>query len=127
MGFDVEIDVWLRDGRPFLGHDGPRTPVDVSTLLDERVWCHAKAPDALDFLLSIGSHCFFHEGDEVTLTSRGVILTLVGRVPIPSSICMLPEARYVDRLPDCAGICSDYAEKFRDMLIQPGPIPRWPS
>lgn len=127
MGFDVEVDVWMRGGLPFLGHNGPRTPVSNDMLLDGRMWCHAKEPDALDFLLSIGSHCFFHEGDEVTLTSRGIILTLVGRIPIHNSICMLPEKLRVDGLPNCTGICSDHAEKFRDMLNQSGPIPRWPS
>lgn len=125
-GFDAEIDVWLHNGRPFLGHDGPKTPVSNDLLLDERIWCHAKTPEALDFLLSIGAHCFFHEGDAVTLTSRGVILTLVGRVPIRNSICMLPEAiepayqTYVS-IRACAGICTDYAERYREIITQPGP------
>jgi hypothetical protein len=123
MGFDAEIDVRVYNGRPFLGHDGPKEPVSKDLLLDERIWCHAKTPEALDFLLSIGAHCFFHEGDAVTLTSRGIILTLAGRPPIRNSICMLPEARY-GVLPDCAGICSDYAERFRNMIIQPSPTSR---
>jgi hypothetical protein len=127
MGFDVEVDVWAVDGRPFLGHDVPRVQVGLDLLIDNRMWCHAKTPDTLDFLLSIGSHCFFHNSDEVTLTSRGIILTLVGKTPIRNSICMLPEAVTLNAIPDCAGICSDYAESFKDMLNQPDPTPQWPS
>jgi hypothetical protein len=72
LGFDVEIDVWYINDEFYLGHDNPVHKIDPSFCLNCSVWCHAKNKDALHQLLKIGAHCFWHENDSYTLTSKSV-------------------------------------------------------
>ena len=69
----VEVDVWFEDGTFWLGHDGPENKIDAAFLENERLFCHAKNVAALHKMLSLGIHCFWHEKDTVTLTSRGFV------------------------------------------------------
>ena len=116
-GFDVEVDVRLVKGIYYLGHDKPQYEVNWTFLTRSGVWCHAKDIDTLNSLLSIGAHCFWHQEDDVTLTSKGYIWTLPGKKLTSRSICVLPETVNYDTL-CCSGICSDfildYREKYHD-------------
>lgn len=114
-GFDVEVDVW-KIGQDFmLGHDKPQYKVDRSFLVRPMIWCHAKNIDALRSLLRINSHCFWHEEDQVTLTSRGFIWTYPGNELNNLSVCVLPETIEKEQdLKKCAGICSDLIGKYRN-------------
>tara|TARA_R110002020_G_scaffold25138_3_gene81928 strand:+ start:3433 stop:3825 length:393 start_codon:yes stop_codon:yes gene_type:complete len=72
QGFHVEIDVWCFDDKWFLGHDEPRYPIHQSFLHDDRLVCHAKNIDALHTMLKNKDiHCFWHENDYCTTTSKG--------------------------------------------------------
>ena len=71
-GYDVEIDVWYIDGEFYLGHDEPRYGVCLDWLLKHPLWCHAKNLDALERMTSFGVHCFWHENDRFTLTSKSI-------------------------------------------------------
>lgn len=71
-GYDVEVDVWRIDGKLKLGHDHPQYDVSVSWFKDLPLWCHAKNADALEYLLEQEIHCFWHQQDFCTLTSRGI-------------------------------------------------------
>jgi|TARA_B100000315_G_C14499987_1_gene551857 hypothetical protein len=105
--FDVEIDVWwFGDGGYWLGHDKPQYHVDENFLENPRLWCHAKNIDAL-YKMNINSliHCFWHQEDDVTLTSRGYLWTYPGKQLTSKSIAVLPEGKIPD---DIAGVCSDY-------------------
>jgi hypothetical protein len=58
-GFDVEIDVWVLDGKYFLGHNAPQYPVLEEFLQNEKLWCHAKNLAALEQMLQNPKiHCF---------------------------------------------------------------------
>lgn len=72
-GFDVEVDIWRVDGNLFLGHDLPQYKTDVSFLRKNPLWCHAKNIEALKELLNLGLHCFWHDVDVYTLTSKNEI------------------------------------------------------
>ena len=72
LGFDAEIDVWYKNGEFYLGHDNSTCRVEESFCLDPSIWCHAKNKDALCQLLKIGAHCFWHENDSYTLTSKSI-------------------------------------------------------
>lgn len=74
-GIQVEIDIILLDGVWFLGHDLPQYRIDQSFLKkhESHLWCHAKNIEALEKLKDIGLHCFWHENDRYTLTSKGII------------------------------------------------------
>ena len=116
--FDVEIDVWYIDGEFWLGHDRPQYQIEENFLENSRLWCHAKNIDAL-YKMKINSliHCFWHQEDDVTLTSRGFFWTYPGKQLTKKSICVLPE--FEDKkskviLPkNVAGICSDFVVNYR--------------
>ena len=90
-GIDAEIDVWYINNRFFLGHDEPRYEVSDNFLLDSRLWCHAKNISSLVNLLKIGAHCFWHQEDDYTLTSKGFIWAYPGvQTPKSNSVFLFP-------------------------------------
>jgi hypothetical protein len=113
QGFDVEIDVWFSNGEYFLGHDNPQFAIDEKFLQDDRLWCHAKNLQALDQMLANGNiHCFWHQTDQVTLTSQNVVWTFPGEKQIRGSICVLPETS-TEINENIIGICSDFIKEFK--------------
>lgn len=115
MGLDVEIDVWYAQQSWWLGHDHPKYQIDVSFLTNTKLWCHAKNSSALFKMLEHKNiHCFWHNTDDYTLTSRGYIWAYPGSPLDSHSVCVLPErSRYsADELSKCAGICSDHIIDF---------------
>mgnify|MGYP000182262156 CR=1 FL=1 len=112
-GYNVEIDVWYTDTW-WTGHDRPQYRVDPDFLLKKEVWCHAKNIEALKKLLELGAHCFFHQNDPVTLTSKQYIWTYPTQQLTEKSICVLPELQAIEVsafLPS-AGVCSDFIERY---------------
>jgi hypothetical protein len=123
-GFDVEIDVQVKDGIPYLGHDGPVYPISWSFLSDieDQAWIHCKTIDALDLVIeNIGcSRVFFHDKDDCVVVNDR-IWTYPRPLPLTeNSICVLPEVVFgVDDMVEkvynsrCAGVCTDYPLKFK--------------
>ncbi len=104
--FDVEIDVWLVDDEYWLGHDNPQYVVDDDYLDNPKLWCHAKNINALYKMLQNNKiHCFWHQEDDVTITSKGYLWTYPNRQLTPKSIAVLPEMVIEDEI---AGLCSDF-------------------
>ena len=112
-GYNVEIDVHFYDGILWTGHDRPQYRVDDDFLLQEEVWCHAKDIMALRRLLELETHCFFHQNDPVTLTSKGYMWTYPTQPLTEKSICVKPEVQLI-ALKHSAGICSDVIEKYTE-------------
>jgi len=109
QGFDVEVDVWY-DGKQFwLGHDKPQYKVSEGFLEHPNLWCHAKNIEGLYSMLEDDIHCFWHQEDDVTLTSRGFFWTYPGKELTKKSIAVLP-----DKKPnvEVAGVCSDFIVRF---------------
>ena len=114
-GYEVEIDVWYKYGEFYLGHDSPKYQVDKSFLQNDKLWCHAKNLNALNEMLKHSDiHCFWHQEDDFTLTSRGVIWTYTGKEITPKSISVLPENSDKE-IGECLGVCSDYIIKYKDL------------
>jgi len=112
-GYDVEIDVWLINDELFLGHDYPEHKIELQFLSKNGLWCHAKNIEALDFLMSHNMRCFWHQGDDVTLTYPDMFLwTYPNKTLTKRSICV-----YLDGVPtgvrDCYGVCSDHVAMLR--------------
>ena len=103
--FDVEIDVWDIFGSYFLGHDEPKHLVKKDFLKRDGLWCHAKNIQGLYSMLEDNIHCFWHQEDDVTLTSEGYMWTYPGKELTTNSIAVLPEEEIEVEV---AGICSDY-------------------
>ena len=108
-GYYVEIDVWKINSELFLGHDKPQYKISKEFLQNEKLWCHAKNIEALSFMKDNNIHCFFHNNDDYTLTSRGYIWAYIGKEVDKNTICVLPEKneQKID-FNNCLGICSDY-------------------
>lgn len=113
-GYDCEVDVWLIDNEIWLGHDRPDYKVDKEFISNPRFWNHAKNLNALHYMLENKIHCFWHEGDERTLTSKGYIWTYPYKeVTEKSIICLQHE---LDVAPQgCLGICSDWRNDQNDV------------
>lgn len=111
-GFDVEIDVWFSNSMIMLGHDKPTYSVNKNMLKMNGLWCHAKNIEALEHMVDNDVNCFWHQGDDVTLTSKGHLWTHSDYYEYgPKSIaCHMgkPTAEELEIYKDCYGICSDY-------------------
>ncbi len=105
LGFDCEIDVWMKDGNLYLGHDEPVTPITVNFLHDRssKLWCHAKNLEALEFLVENSFNAFFHDSDEYTITSKGYIWAHTKSKLSKNTICVMGTPSQ-----DCLGLCHDH-------------------
>ena len=114
LGYDVEVDIRFFKSKIYLGHDEPQFLIDEKFLKNKKIWCHAKDIDAALFLKKHNFNYFYHENDQITLTSSGFFWTYPGKKLTSNSICVLPETSNEEQnLKNCAGICSDYIEKYK--------------
>jgi len=118
-GFDVEVDVWYDNNQFWLGHDKPQYKVSEGFLEHPSLWCHAKNIQALYVMdKNYHIHCFWHQEDDVTLTSRGFFWTYPGKQLTKKSILLAPDLdskKYepIRLIDDCFGICSNYVERYK--------------
>lgn len=134
LGYDVEIDVWYVDGLWYLGHDGPTYPVSYEFLQDvnrsgylgqHHAWLHAKNIDALYELRRRywQGHLFWHQNDDVVVTTTGFLWTYPGKQLTALSICVMPEWHNSTldniKLLNVAGVCTDYAKKAHELMQLP--------
>ena len=122
-GYDVEIDVWRINGGYVLGHDEPQYPVSLNFLSNSRFWCHAKNPEALEMLLFDGCHCFWHQDDDYTLTSKGIPWVYPGKKLVSNSVWVMPEVSDIGnphRRTDIYGVCSDFASDDYSYMFNGG-------
>lgn len=119
-GFHVEIDVWVKDGKVYLGHDEPEYEVDLNYLKNPKFFCHAKNFEALElmYLNSEDIHFFSHDKDSHVLTSKGYIWIYPGQPTSKNTIIVMPETVEMteSQLCNCKGICSDYVYYLKKRL-----------
>ena len=125
LGFECEIDVhyFSKTNEIYLGHDGPQYLVNFEWLLKlkEKLWIHCKNAGAIEFfaLNQRTFNFFWHQKDDFTLTSFGIIWAYPGITPLIGSILVLPEITGIEpkdlnSLPPIRGVCSDYVGRFKD-------------
>ena len=116
-GYDVEIDVWFKDGKFYLGHDEPQYlfPYDLLNGFYNKLWIHCKDMESLSRLNELDSNgsklnYFSHENDLGVLTSRGYIWSanLYDR-----GILVMPEMFDKEPNESTLGVCSDYIKKYK--------------
>jgi hypothetical protein len=114
-GFDVEVDVWYNNNMLWLGHDKPDYGVDFRWFRDRlaKLWIHCKNVDAVNYFKECHYefNFFWHQEDDITLTSLNYIWAYPGKQPIKNSIAVMPEI-HDDPLTDCIGICSDNVQLY---------------
>ena len=118
LGYDVELDIRLLEGKLYLGHDKPQLIITIEELgmIKNKVWVHCKNLQALSFFSQIDEefNYFWHEEDSYTLTSKGYIWAYPGKELSPECICVMPEINYPTnnmnylRNLSISGICTDY-------------------
>jgi hypothetical protein len=118
-GYDVEIDVWVMKDEFFLGHDNPQYKISEQFLIfnKDKLWCHAKNNQALIKMLNLDLHCFWHQNDDYTLTSKNKIWVFPNQNLPKYSVAVLPEISSYSKeeLYNCGGICSDVIEKYKNI------------
>ena len=106
---DVEIDVWVDDSNLIcLGHDNPQYIVNHDFITRNGLWCHAKNLKAFQYLLKNGCNCFWHQEDDFTLTSSGLIWTYPDKQTCEQSIIVDVTPNWKDKNYNCFGVCVDY-------------------
>ena len=118
LGYDVEIDVWRKDDVWYLGHDEPQYETNTTFLRNRHLWCHAKNLDAFKLLLDKNIHCFWHQEDDYTLTSKGYIWAYPGKQLSEKSVCVMPEttSNSLGSLLHVFGLCSDYVSRYKENI-----------
>lgn len=115
QGFDVEVDMCKWDGSKFyLGHDDPGESVDPEWLRGKPLWVHAKDHEVLQELVKRNIHCFWHDTDRYTITSKGYIWAYPGEPGGENCICVHPEQRKDWK--SFSGICGDNIIKYKEQL-----------
>jgi hypothetical protein len=117
-GYDVEIDVWLINKELFLGHDEPQYKIDTIWLIDRasKLWVHCKNIDVLIFFKNFKQpiNYFWHQEDDVTITSLGFFWTYPGKQLTNNSIAVMPEIKNFYNIDISYGICSDNIKKYKN-------------
>ena len=119
VGYDVEVDVWIKEGNLYLGHDSPDYRVPYIWLMDraDNLWVHAKNFSALDGMLRLGVRVFYHQYERHTVIGNTTHIWShdLTEANISSIIPLLSIDdinAYDDR--DVHGICSDFVSLLRD-------------
>jgi len=115
LGYDVEVDIWYIGDKLYLGHDFAEYQIDISWLENRKskLWIHCKNHPALELMNDTDLHYFWHDDDDVTITSKGIIWSHPKIEPIKNSIAVLPEAHNFE-VNMCLGVCSDYIKRYKD-------------
>ncbi len=119
QGYQVEIDIWWKDGNFFLGHDSPNFLINWEWI-ESRVsilWLHCKNIGAIEelsllFKTNKEINFFWHENDVLTMTSLNYLWVYPGKQVVNNSIAVMPEL-YNESTTGCVGICSDFIKKYR--------------
>lgn len=122
-GFDVEIDVWVKiinnKKEIYLGHDSPQYALEnnLKFLFEnkDKLWCHAKNIQALEWLKANNFNTFWHQEDNYTLTSKGFIWAYPN-MPTQNGIYVLPERHNTVIDKNAIGVCTDYCYKYKELL-----------
>lgn len=129
QGFDAEVDVWyLEESKEWwLGHDIPQYQIDYQWLNYRKfeLWVHCKNVSALYSLRRSYIRHFWHQNDDYTLTSDGIIWCYPGKRVPSNGIMVLPEHHYATD--DIAkmiadndgwyGVCTDYTNAIRQKVL----------
>lgn len=116
-GFDCEVDIWKINNDFFLGHDSPDYLIYKSFLYDIQfyLWIHCKNFEAFSDLsqdFRLKANVFFHNQDDYTLTSNGIIWAFPNRKVDKN--CVIVKLEYDPNFKTKVyGICSDFVINYR--------------
>lgn len=113
-GFHVKTDAYHIDGKYYLGCDGPKYEVQRQFFFNQKMWVHCRNVETLSHFSETNflAHCFFHDTDCATLTSKGFIWLYNGQ-PVFGNKCIAVKPEKITTYYDISkayGICSDFVE-----------------
>ena len=114
-GYEIEIDLWYKDNKFFLGHDNAQHPIHEYFLDNSGLWIHCKDAETLEYMNTNKKHLhyFYHTNEDYILTSKGYIWCFVGKPALENSVIVMPEkGKYnwsILEKKNCI-ICSDYSQ-----------------
>jgi hypothetical protein len=111
-GYDVEIDIWFRDEKFYLGHDIPQYEIDINWIHDRenKLWIHAKNLGAVEQLLKTELNWFWHDTDKMTITSKGFPWAYTDTFFLGSYTVIKNEKNIPEYV---KGICTDFPIEFK--------------
>ena len=109
VGYDVEIDVRFLNDEFWLGHDAPQYKVNGDFLKTKGLWIHAKNIEAAARLVTMDVNWFWHQEDDLAITSKGYIWCYPGK-EICGGIMNTNSSHMVEGV---IGICSDYIAEWK--------------
>lgn len=116
QGYEVEVDLWMVDEKPFFGHDEPQYPVSQGDFIKiaEKAWFHCKNVEALAFLKKFAQYIkyFWHQEDDYALVSNGMIWTHKGRSTVADSVLVDLDLTETSGYGNMYGVCSDYVGRI---------------
>jgi hypothetical protein len=117
-GYDVEVDLWCHYGEFYLGHNKGMDRISLSYLVErkDKLWIHCKNQDALFALNNLGFNYFWHQEDDVTITSHEFIWAYPGKQKKPySNLVVLDFSKDVNfndyKKLGVYAVCVDYVEE----------------
>lgn len=122
LGFKVEVDLRVVEGKYFLGHDEPQYEVTIGWLVARRdlLYVHIKDMKSFEHMLEgpggpIDLHMFFHDNDECTITSEGNVWVHPRAKQIKGGIAVMPEVANLEMesLMMCYGVCTDHVLQYQ--------------
>lgn len=138
LGLSVEIDIWWKDEKFWIGHDAPQKEFDKELKLlyyyvkSGFIFVHAKNIEAMnEMILRFDSRnyynkfdYFLHDKDQAVLTKTGYIWTYPGKELFENSIAVMPELcfeKYQNKVQELfltnkiSGICTNYPLKWIEL------------
>jgi hypothetical protein len=116
-GYDVKIDLWIKDGKLYLGTNEPTTPLDIDWLERNRhkLWLQCRSVEVISKFTNLDSsghniHFFWHDSNKVSLTNRGYMWCEPGEI-VPGGIVYQPV--YCDNIEGFYGVCSDNINQYK--------------
>ena len=110
--FLVEVDVWYSDGWYF-GHDNPEYKVNLFEFeVNHRCIYHAKNIHAAERLLSTNLHWFWHQKDDMTITSNGWMWCYPNKPAKGGILVDFNSPRYMNNV---RGVCVDDPSGWRNL------------
>jgi len=123
-GFDVEIDLRVKNGNFYLGHDYPVYKISEKWLIQRSdfLLVHIKEIEALNLVFEkkLNIHHFCHQDDEFTFTSNNLIwchnlnLLMNDKCLIP--LLSLEQVNSFNKT-DIHAICTDYVYEALNIFV----------
>lgn len=114
LGYDIELDVWMRGDHIYLGHDQPERVSHTHALWrapKDRMWVHAKDLASLETFRVWRYNVFWNDKDAYALTSYGNVWANYDQAGDENTVHMLRKGEATPI--GCLGVCTDWPEDYR--------------